>query len=71
MNYSNDNPRRNASYCMDLTAHEAIKRIEAEEEENARFKKLLNTIFMICELSDFHLQERIVVCDKRTGKIWR
>lgn len=71
MNYSNDNPRRNASYCMDLTAHEAIKRIEAEEEEAARFKKLLNAIFIICELSDFHLQERIVVCDKRTGKIWR
>ena len=70
MNYSNDNPRRNASYCMDLTAHEAIKRIEAEEEA-ARFKKLLNAIFIICELSDFHLQERIVVCDKRTGKIWR
>ena len=71
MNYSNDNPRRNASCCLDLTAHEAIRRIEAEEEEAARFKKLLNTIFMICELSDFHLQERIVVCDKRTGKIWR
>ena len=71
MNYSNDNPRRNASHYLDLTAHEAIRRVEAEEEEAARFKKLLNTIFMICELSDFHLQERIVVCDKRTGKIWR
>lgn len=71
MNYSNNNPRRNASYCLDLTAHEAIRRIEAEEEEAARFKKLLNAIFLLCELSDFHLQERIVVCDKRTGKIWR
>lgn len=71
MNYSNDNPIRNASHCMDLTAHEAIRRVEAEEEERARFKKLLNTIFLICELSDFHLQERIVVCDKRTGKTWR
>lgn len=24
-----------------------------------------------CELSDFHIEERIVIKDKRTGKVWR
>lgn len=68
---NNDNPIRNASGCIDLTAHEAIRRVEAEQIESERFRKLLDTIFKICDLSDFHLEERIVVCDKRTGKIWR
>ena len=25
----------------------------------------------LCELSDFHIEERIVIKDKRTGRIWR
>lgn len=60
--------RRNASGYVDPTAHEAIKNIDAETE---RFQKLLNTIFTICELAGFHIEERIVIKDKRTGKIWR
>ena len=48
--------------------YEALKNIEQEED---RFHKLLDTIFTLCELSDFHIEERIVIKDKRTGRIWR
>lgn len=60
--------KRNASGYFDPTAYAAIKNVEAEEE---RFRKLLRTIFDICELSGFHVEGRIVIKDKRTGKIWR
>lgn len=52
----------------DPTAYEALKNMEQEDE---RFHKLLDTIFALCELSDFHIEERIVIKDKRTGRIWR
>ena len=65
------NEKLNASGCKDLTAYQALKNIEAEEKAEARYKKLLGTIFSICELSGFHLEDRIVLKDKKTGKIWR
>lgn len=60
--------RINGSGCVDLTAYEAIKNIEDEE---VRFKKLLHTIFYMCDLANFELGGRIVLIDKKTGKIWR
>jgi hypothetical protein len=45
-----------------------LKNIEAEEE---RFHKLLYAIFDICELADFEIEGRIVLVDKRSGKVWR
>lgn len=63
-----DDLRRNAEGYYDPTAYEAMKNIERDEE---RFHKLLDTIFALCELSDFHIEERIVIKDKRTGKVWR
>lgn len=60
--------RKNAEGYPDPTAYEAIKNIEKEE---ARFHKLLHTIFNICELSDFRIEGRIVLVDKKTGRIWR
>lgn len=50
------------------TAYQALKNIEAEEE---RFHKLLYAIFDICELADFEIEGRIVLVDKRSGKVWR
>ena len=68
-NKSNDKDlKRNGSGYVDPTAYEAITNIENEGD---RFYKLLETIFNICELSGFHLEERIVVKDKKTGKVWR
>lgn len=63
--------KKNASGCNDPTAYEAIVNVMREQEEKDRFHKLLKAIFEICELSDFHVEERIVVKDMRTGKIWR
>ena len=44
--------RRNAEGYSDPTAYEALKNMEQEDE---RFHKLLDTIFALCELSDFHI----------------
>lgn len=63
-------PRRNASGYMDPTAYEAIRNVEWEEAEE-RFKKLLSTIFYICDLAGFRIEGRIVLQDKKTGKVWR
>lgn len=41
------------------------------EDGSKRFQKLLRLIFTICELSGFHLEGRITVRDKNTGRIWK
>lgn len=64
----NDDLKKNASGCNDLTAYEAIKNID---EEDDRFHKLLNTLFYICKIGDFEIEGRIVLKDKKTGKTWR
>ena len=60
--------KRNGSGYYDPTAYKAIKKVDAEEE---RFQRLLATIFYICENAGFHIEERIVIKDVRTGKVWR
>lgn len=68
----------NHEHYQDLTAYQALKNIELEEQEQRqkqkeeeRYNKFLGCIFRICELSGYHIEERIVVKDLRTGKIWR
>ena len=39
--------------------------------DEERFKRLMATIFYICENAGFHIEERIVIKDNRTGKIYR
>lgn len=68
--------RRNGSGYVDPTAYKAIRNATKEERKREvdpeqRFNDFLTAIFAICDLSDFHIGERIVVKDKRTGKIWR
>ena len=64
--------RKNAEGYSDPTAYEAIRNVErGADADDERFHKLLDTIFSICELSGFHIEERIVIKDKKTGKIWR
>lgn len=65
---NNQEFKKNSSGYVDPTAYNAIKNIDAE---TARFQKLLTAIFTICDLAGFHLESRIVVRDKRTGKVWR
>ena len=63
---------RNSEGYPDPTVHSALRHIEEQErEESHRFHKLLNTIFYICELAGFEVEGRIVLRDKKTGKVWR
>lgn len=62
----NNDLQKNAEGYSDPTAYKAIT-----SSDDGRFYKLLNTIFTICELSGFHLEERIVLKDTQTGKVWR
>lgn len=66
-----DDPRRNASGYMDPTAYKAISKVDQEADAENRLKKLLTTIFYICDLAGFHIEERLVIKDKKTGKVWR
>ena len=63
-----NNPRCNAEGYSDLTAFEALRNLEREDE---RFHRLLYTLFYLCELADFEIEGRIVLIDKKTGRIWR
>lgn len=58
----------NGSGYFDDTAGKAIDKADKDDE---RFHKLLETIFNICELSDFHVEGRIVLKDKRTGRVYK
>lgn len=62
--------KKNSEGYPDPTAYHAIKNVE-QDSDSERFHKLLESIFAICELSDFHIESRIVVKDKRSGKVWR
>ena len=42
-----------------------------EEKEHVRFQRLIKTIFYIADLAGFHIEERIVLKDKYSGKVWR
>lgn len=63
-----NNPRCNAEGYSDPTAFEALRNLEREKE---RFHRLLYTLFYLCELADFEIEGRIVLIDKKTGRIWR
>jgi hypothetical protein len=63
-----DCPRRNAEGYLDPTSYEAFKKVDAEE---ARFHRLLHTIFYICEMAGFEIEGRIILIDKRNGRVWR
>lgn len=61
---------KNKSGYYDPTAYHAIRKADAENDRE-RLTKLLNLIFSISELSGFRVEERIVLKDLKTGKIWR
>lgn len=69
-----DKRKLNASGCKDMTPFLAIENINREEKEDrdeARFKRLLATIFYLCDLAGFNIENRIEIRDKRTGKVWK
>ena len=54
----------NASGCRDLTAFQALNNIESEE----RFKEFLKSVFSLANRYGFHIDNRIEVTDKKTGR---
>lgn len=57
---------RNGSGYFDPTPYTVIKK----DDEYRRFSNLLHTIWYICNLAGFRLENRLVLVDKKTGKIW-
>ena len=66
-----ENPKKNSEGYSDPTPYEAIKRIDEKTAAYHRFKKLLRTIWYICDQAGFRVEGRIVLRDKTTGRIWR
>lgn len=71
-------PRKNGSGCWDFTAFDAIKNIEKEEltldqklHERYLLNRLLKSIFSLCDCAGFKIIGRIVLQDKKTGKIYK
>lgn len=64
-----DNSRRNCEGYSDPTAYATLKKYDEDEEE--RFHKLLHMLFDIVELSGFELGNRVVLRDKKTGRMWK
>ena len=64
-------PTKNQSHLPDYTAYEAVKRADAEADAERRYKRLLATIFYLCDLAGFHIESRIEIKDRKTGKVWR
>lgn len=66
----------NGSGYIDPTAFEAIQKVDKELEARNKariykFHRLIELIRKLCELSDFELEEHIILKDKVTGKVWR
>lgn len=73
-----NDPRRNGEGYTDLTAYEALRRTnripykknDKYDYEKMRHSKMIGAILRICELADFQVECKIVLRDKRTGKLW-
>lgn len=64
----NENDYKNSEGYSDPTAGTAIRNVDQEYE---RFKLLVDTLHKITKLAGFHIEERVVLKDRRTGRIWR
>ena len=62
------NPRLNASGLPDPTAYQAVQELSDEER---RLNQLVKTLKYIIHLAGYDLEERIVLQDRRTGRIHR
>ena len=61
----NRGEKYNSSGCKDLTTYYALNNIEADE----RFRNFLKEVFKLSHRYGFRLESRIVVTDKKTGKV--
>ena len=63
----NRNPRKNSEGYSDPTTYAALKNIEEEERVN----KLIRTLSYICGLAGYTVEGRIVLRNKKSGKVWK
>ena len=64
--------KKNGEGYPDPTACEAIVDAEGAGADDAeRYHKLIGCVLRIIEIAGFKPEERIVLKDLRTGKIWR
>lgn len=59
---------KNGSGYYDPVAKEAM--VNADKELQ-RIGRLIDTIKYICRLAGFDVEDRIVLKDRKTGKVWR
>lgn len=59
---------RNGSGYVDHTAYDAIMTLE---EEEAAKKRLIKTIKYICDLAGFDINSRIILENRRSGRVWK
>lgn len=58
----------NASGYSDPTAYAAFKRIGADKDT---VQKVRQGIYLLCDLAGLRVEGRIVLIDKKTGRIWK
>lgn len=64
--------KKNGEGYYDPTPYRAIKHLEEEAKDaDKRFYELLHTIFHICNIAGFDVEGRIMLKDKKSGKVWR
>jgi len=74
---NNKELRRNESGCLDLTAYEAIKKMDKEGKnrgKNERNKEVFTAIKLVKNMLrkfDLIVINRIEIKDKRTNKVYR
>lgn len=64
----NKDPKKNPSGCSDLTAYQAIKNLDTEEKH---FQELIKTIKYLCRLAGFEIEERIVLKNHKSGRVYK
>ena len=65
------NARKNAEGYDDPTAYEGVKRADrSREDERETVAKLMGCIRRVCELSGYTLENRVVLKNIKTGKLW-
>ena len=55
----------------DMIGYNTQKTTDDSDYEQRAVNSLLHVIFKICELSGYWVNERIVLKNRKTGKIWR
>jgi hypothetical protein len=57
----------------DPTAGEAITNVERDKKKNTddRLYKTIGCILRVCELAGYSVEERIVLKDVKTGKVYK